>query len=274
MDNQLRDKRALQQDLRSAIARDELELHYQPQATIGGEILGFEALVRWHHPRSGMVSPGTVHPARRGKRPHRAARRMDPAHRLPGGGVLAAPLRIAVNLSPVQFRTATGRLVHPILLETGLEPPRLELEITEGVLIGDFTRAAVGAAPPEERSACASRWTISAPAIRRCPICSRSRSTRSRSTRASSPISPHSQQSAAIVRAVIGLAAASICRWWRKAWRPKSSSSSSPAKHCNEIQGYPHRPAEADRGLCRRGRARAGAEDEARGHRLSEAARG
>ncbi len=52
------------------------------------------------------------------------------------------PLSIAINLSPVQFRYGDlPKLVHEILLETGLAPPRLELEITEGVLIGDFSRA-------------------------------------------------------------------------------------------------------------------------------------
>ena len=52
------------------------------------------------------------------------------------------PLRIAINLSPVQFQQGDlPRLVHQILLETGLSPSRLELEITEGVLIGDFARA-------------------------------------------------------------------------------------------------------------------------------------
>ena len=90
MDQQLRDKRALQQDLRTAIERDEIELHYQPQALIDGEITGFEALVRWHHPRQGLVPPADLHPARRGERDDHGARRMDSAHRLPRGGVLAA----------------------------------------------------------------------------------------------------------------------------------------------------------------------------------------
>ena len=57
MDTQLRDKRALQQDLRKAVEHDELELHYQPQANIDGTITGFEALARWHHPRRGLVPP-------------------------------------------------------------------------------------------------------------------------------------------------------------------------------------------------------------------------
>ena len=141
-DKQLRDKRALQEDLRVAIARSELELHYQPQALIDGEITGFEALTRWNHARHGMVPPSTFIPM---------AEESGSIIAL-GEWVLRAacveaaswprPLQIAVNLSPVQFqRGDLPSLVHQILLETGLPPARLELEITEGVLIGDFSRA-------------------------------------------------------------------------------------------------------------------------------------
>jgi diguanylate cyclase len=142
MDKQLREKRALQQDLRSAISRGELELHYQPQARIDGDITGFEALMRWHHPRHGLVAPGTFIPLAE-----------ESGHILGlGEWILRTacreaafwprPLRIAINLSPVQFQQGDlPRLVHQILLETGLSPSRLELEITEGVLIGDFARA-------------------------------------------------------------------------------------------------------------------------------------
>jgi len=140
MDQQLREKRALQQDLRNAIARDELELHYQPQAHIRGEITGFEALVRWHHPRFGLVAPGTFIPLAEetgiivslGEWILRTACREAASW--------PRPLRIAINLSPVQFqRGDLTKLVHEILLETGLPPTRLELEITEGVLIADFS---------------------------------------------------------------------------------------------------------------------------------------
>ena len=142
MDKQLREKRALQQDLRSAIARDELALHYQPQAHIDGEITGFEALARWHHPREGLVPPSTFVPLAEesgliiplGEWILRSACREAASW--------SQPLRIAINLSPVQFRHGDlPRLVHQILIETGLAPSRLELEITEGVLIDDFTRA-------------------------------------------------------------------------------------------------------------------------------------
>ena len=65
MDKRLRERRALQQDLRSAIERDELALHYQPQALIGGEIIGFEALLRWQHPRAAWFRPAPSFPWRR-----------------------------------------------------------------------------------------------------------------------------------------------------------------------------------------------------------------
>jgi predicted signal transduction protein with EAL and GGDEF domain len=142
MDKQLRNRRALQQDLHSAILRNELELHYQPQALIGGEITGFEALARWHHPRFGLIAPGTFIPLAEesgsifalGEWVLRTAAREAASW--------PRPLRIAINLSPLQFqRGDLAKLVHEVLLETGLPPSRLELEITESVLIGDFNGA-------------------------------------------------------------------------------------------------------------------------------------
>jgi diguanylate cyclase (GGDEF)-like protein/PAS domain S-box-containing protein len=142
MDKQLREKRALQHDLRQALANDELELYYQPQSTMDGAITGFEALVRWHHPRQGMVPPSTFIPLAEesgliiqlGEWILRTACREAASW--------PKPLSIAVNLSPVQFQHGElVNVVHAALLETGLSPQRLELEITEGVLIGDFSRA-------------------------------------------------------------------------------------------------------------------------------------
>jgi predicted signal transduction protein with EAL and GGDEF domain len=142
MDKRLRERHAIQQDLQSAIKRGELELHYQPQATIGGEIIGFEALLRWHHPRRGLIPPMTFIPIAEesglivqiGEWVLREACREAATWPL--------QLQVAVNLSPVQFRHGDLQtLVHTVLLETGLAAGRLELEITEGVLIADFTRA-------------------------------------------------------------------------------------------------------------------------------------
>ena len=142
MGTQLQERRALELDLRSAVERDELFLHYQPQKTMSGETVGFEALVRWQCQKRGMVSPGQFIPIAEesnliveiGEWVLREACRE--AASWPN------PLTIAVNVSPVQFRQGDlPGLVHSALLETGLAPARLELEITEGVLIDDFSRA-------------------------------------------------------------------------------------------------------------------------------------
>jgi diguanylate cyclase (GGDEF)-like protein/PAS domain S-box-containing protein len=142
MDKRLRERRLLQQDLRHAIERNELQLYYQPQALIDGTIIGFEALVRWQHPERGMISPVSFIPVAE-----------ESGLIIPlGEWILREACReaaswpnkvqIAINLSPVQFQHGDlPGLVHTVLLETGLEAKRLELEITEGVLIGDQERA-------------------------------------------------------------------------------------------------------------------------------------
>jgi diguanylate cyclase (GGDEF)-like protein len=142
MDKRLRERRALQHELSSALPKGELVLDYQPQAQIHGEIIGFEALVRWRHSSRGVIPPGTFIPLaeesglilQMGEWILREACREAASW--------PRPLQIAINLSPVQFRHGDlPGLVHSVLLETGLAPGRLELEITEGVLIGDFSRA-------------------------------------------------------------------------------------------------------------------------------------
>ncbi len=109
---------------------------------IDSEITGFEALARWMHPTRGWGPPDVLIPLAEesgvivpmGEWILREACR-EAASWL-------RPLNIAINLSPVQFRHGDlPALVHSILLETGLSPSRLEIEITESVLIGDFSRA-------------------------------------------------------------------------------------------------------------------------------------
>jgi diguanylate cyclase (GGDEF)-like protein/PAS domain S-box-containing protein len=142
MDNKIRERRAIQHELASAIEQNHLRLHYQPLAKIDGKVVGFEALLRWHHPARGMVSPGTFIPVaeesglimRIGEWVLREACREAAGW--------TRPLQIAVNLSPIQFRHGDlPGLVHTVLLETGLAPNRLELEITEGVMMEDFGRS-------------------------------------------------------------------------------------------------------------------------------------
>ncbi len=142
MDNQLREKRALHQDLLNALTNDELVLHYQPQARIDGSVTGFEALVRWHHPRHGLVPPSTFIPLAEESGIITALGEWVLREACREAASWPQPLNIAINLSPVQFQHGDlPQLVHEVLLETGLPPARLELEITEGVLIGDFNRA-------------------------------------------------------------------------------------------------------------------------------------
>ena len=142
MDRRIHEQRLLQQDMRKAVAHGEFELDYQPQATIDGRIVGFEALVRWWHPRRGLIMPSefialaeqTGLIVEIGAWILREACRE--AARWP------KPLHIAVNLSPIQFRHGDlALLVHETLLDSGLSPGRLELEITESVMIEDFPRA-------------------------------------------------------------------------------------------------------------------------------------
>jgi EAL domain-containing protein (putative c-di-GMP-specific phosphodiesterase class I) len=136
------ERQSLRRDLRLAIERGELYLHYQPQFQTTGEAIGYEALARWQCSKRGMVPPSTFIPiaeeygliAPLGEWALREACREAASW--------ARPLTIAVNVSPLQFHHGDlPRLVHSILLETGLAPARLELEITEGVLINDFSRA-------------------------------------------------------------------------------------------------------------------------------------
>lgn len=142
MATQLRDRREMQHDLRSAVANDELRLDFQPLARIGGEIMGFEALVRWWHPRRGLISPGTFIPLAEENGLIVAMDEWILRTACREAASWVNELKISVNLSPVQFRNDDiVRLVHEVLIETGLSAGRLELEITEGVLIDDFSRA-------------------------------------------------------------------------------------------------------------------------------------
>ncbi|WP_348629360.1 EAL domain-containing protein [Methylobacterium sp. 17Sr1-1] len=137
MDAALQGRRALERDLRAAVAAGALEVHYQPLVAAGSlAVTGCEALLRWRHPERGFVPPGEFIPvaeetgliAPLGEWVlHQACRE---AAGWPEG------VRVAVNLSPAQFRTPdlVGTVARA-LSESRLDPARLELEITEQVLL-------------------------------------------------------------------------------------------------------------------------------------------
>jgi diguanylate cyclase (GGDEF)-like protein len=137
MDATVRYRRALQDDLHLALKNNELQLHYQPQVDGSGTVIGLEALVRWTHPERGPISPTVFVPIAEecglidelGLFTMRRA--FEDSSRWPD-------LRIAINLSATQLRLKDFPLrLGQLVAETGVDPDRFELEITEGVLLGD-----------------------------------------------------------------------------------------------------------------------------------------
>ncbi len=139
MDERMKARRDLEIDLRRALANGEFELHYQPLVNLANNsISGFEALLRWHHPGRGTIPPrefipiaediGVIVPLGEWVLRHACAE----AATWPGD------IKVAVNLSPVQFKSANlVQTVVSALANSGLAAHRLELEITESVLLHD-----------------------------------------------------------------------------------------------------------------------------------------
>ncbi|MGX1785803.1 EAL domain-containing protein [Bosea sp. NPDC055332] len=131
----------LAKDLEAAIEQRQLHLHYQPVFSAAGVLTGFEALARWVHPERGVVSPSDFIPAAEESGLILPLARELLLQACTEAASWEKPLRIAVNVSPLQFRYGDlPGLIDEVLVETGLEPDRLELEITEGVMITDFDR--------------------------------------------------------------------------------------------------------------------------------------
>ncbi|MCA3565644.1 MAG: EAL domain-containing protein [Methylocystis sp.] len=142
MDDTLRIRKVVEDDLRHAISRNELELHYQPQVSAdGSRIVGVEALVRWRHPIYGIIPPlefigiaeerGLI--VQLGEWVIRRACRDAAAW---------GDISVACNVSAIQFRQADFvQSVAKALEDTAFDPARLELELTESVVVADADQA-------------------------------------------------------------------------------------------------------------------------------------
>ena len=143
MDEEAEARRVLERDLRQAMDDGGLSLHYQPQVDgRTGELVGFEALLRWVHPVRGPITPDAFVPLAEetGLIVALGDWVLREACREAAGW--AQPLKVAVNLSPRQFqRPDLPDRVLAILAQTGLAPGRLELEVTESIIINDMARA-------------------------------------------------------------------------------------------------------------------------------------
>jgi diguanylate cyclase (GGDEF)-like protein len=137
MDLQMQTRRIMEQDLRKALPAGEFELYYQPVVNlVSNKITGFEALIRWNHPKQGMIAPITFIPLAEeigfivpiGEWVIREA--CATAAKWPDD------LHVAVNISAVQFRNpGLMQVIVGALAASGLHPTRLEIEITETVLL-------------------------------------------------------------------------------------------------------------------------------------------
>lgn len=140
-----REQLQLEMQLRRALDHGQLELHYQPQVTSAGDLVGFEGLLRWRHPELGMVPPGRFIPLAEASGLivplgswvlREACRQVAVWNRGLGTAPGPAPVTVAVNISPAQFaRSEFVPTVLAALSESGADPRHLEIEITESLLM-------------------------------------------------------------------------------------------------------------------------------------------
>lgn len=132
----------LQNDLRYAIQRGQIELHYQPKIdSERGNIIGVEALLRWAHPERGMIAPDIFNPPGRALRHHQQPRQLGDRRSLPPAGPVAQyglQMRVAINLSVHQLReSGLADRITQTLLRHDVQASQLLCEITESVAMED-----------------------------------------------------------------------------------------------------------------------------------------
>ena len=256
MDELARARRNLSLDLRRAIELDQFELHYQVQASVSGkQVVGHEVLLRWKHHERGFIPPAEFIPLAEetgtilviGEWVLREAC-SEAAGWIDGG-------KIAVNLSAVQLAHADlPRLIHQVLLDTGLPASRLELEITESSIIQDKARSlhalrqiralGVTIAIDDFGTGYSSLETL-----RSFPF-DRIKLDRSFMTELE-----HSQQARAIVRAVLALGKSLDISILAEGVETREQLELLETEGCNEAQGYflgrpqPRGAAEPDTGI-------------------------
>jgi EAL domain-containing protein (putative c-di-GMP-specific phosphodiesterase class I) len=139
MDARAQGRRILDLELRGALAREEFELYYQPIHRLAdGEIVAFEALIRWNHPLREQITPSEFIPVAEDSGLIHQIGQWVLRHACRDAAGWPRPVGVAVNMSPVQFRNSDlVRSLQETLAEFQLPPSRLELEITEAVLLDE-----------------------------------------------------------------------------------------------------------------------------------------
>jgi len=139
MDARVESRRKLEMDLHEAIEKQQFAVHFQPTIRLNdNSVAGFEALLRWKHPERGMISPAEFIPIAEETGLINQIGQWVLLEACKQAAMWPLHMSVAVNLSPVQFRQATLPLqIMSALSKSGLAPSRLELEITEAVLLKD-----------------------------------------------------------------------------------------------------------------------------------------
>ncbi len=239
MDLALKGRREMKRDLSRALERGELSVVYQPQIDIASNRLnGFEALLRWQHPARGAVSPADFIPLAEesGLIDEIGAFVLEEAC----AEAMHWPesIRLAVNLSPAQFRSrAVNRTVAEALNKTGLPATRLELEITESVLLDESTEAiaalkALHASGIQVALDDFGTGYSSLSYLRKFPF------DKIKIDRSFVSDLPGSEESAAIVRSIIGLGRSLKTRVTAEGVETWDQLLMLSAEGCDEAQGY------------------------------------